>query len=224
MRLTGDTTPARWLTDRLVEGSHQVNMLVPPVFPMYARILHPLVHWYDEPVITRWADLARRAGMTRMNRLTQFPSLAKSLGLSAAEQPGHQLPDAELHALVNALAEMSGSADCYAAVAPELAVEAPPPGGTVRIGRNIHVLYACTVRDIHDIDGDGQPIAPNVWWPAERSWCVASGRDLHSTYLGGPEHLVETVLTHSELEALPAFPDDPITLDAEQAAPRTHER
>lgn len=225
MRLTDDIAPARWLTDRLVPGSYRVDMLVPPVFAAYARILHPLIHWYDEPVIIRWSELAQQAGIVRMNRLIQFPSLAAPLGLTAAEQPGYELPDAQLHALVHALADVSGTAaTCYAAVAPELAAAEPPPGGTVRIGRNAHVLYIGTLNDIHDIDGDGQPIEPNAWWPAERSWCVAAGRDLHSTYLGGPAQLVETVLTHPELEALPALPEDPITLDADQAAPHTHER
>jgi hypothetical protein len=55
---------------------------------------------------------------------------------------------------------------------------------------------------------------PNLWWSHDRSWCVASEIDLPWTYVGGSKGLIGRVLSHPELEALPALPDDPNTLRA----------
>ena len=49
---------------------------------------------------------------------------------------------------------------------------------------------------------------PNIWWPEDRAWYVATDIDLYDTYVGGSEECIEAILSHLELEALPA------TLDA----------
>ena len=54
-------------------------------------------------------------------------------------------------------------------------------------------------------------MAPNLWWPADRSWCVATEIDLAWTYVGGPAGLIEAVLGDERIEALPAGPGDPLT-------------
>jgi hypothetical protein len=53
--------------------------------------------------------------------------------------------------------------------------------------------------------------SPNVWWPADRAWYVASEIDLPWTYIGGPRGLIDAILTDVRMEALPAAPDDRIT-------------
>jgi hypothetical protein len=55
---------------------------------------------------------------------------------------------------------------------------------------------------------DGQ--CPNLWWPADRAWCVASEIDLPWTYVGGPRGLIDAILADDRIEALPAAPDDPV--------------
>jgi hypothetical protein len=52
--------------------------------------------------------------------------------------------------------------------------------------------------------------SPNLWWPADRVWCVASDIDLPSTYLGGTRALVEEVPGDDRLEAVPARLTDPV--------------
>lgn len=42
---------------------------------------------------------------------------------------------------------------------------------------------------------------PNLWWPVDRAWCVASGIDLPWTFVGGSTDLVEAVIDHSDLDA-----------------------
>jgi hypothetical protein len=50
--------------------------------------------------------------------------------------------------------------------------------------------------------------SPNLWWPDDRAWCVATEIDLAWTYVGGPGALVTDVLANPRLEAQPASPDD----------------
>ena len=50
--------------------------------------------------------------------------------------------------------------------------------------------------------------SPNMWWPADRAWCVATDIDLFDTYVGGSTECIEAVLGNPDLEALPT------TLDA----------
>ena len=50
--------------------------------------------------------------------------------------------------------------------------------------------------------------SPNLWWPDDRAWCVATEIDLAWTYVGGTTALIRDVLANSDVEAQPASPDD----------------
>jgi len=50
--------------------------------------------------------------------------------------------------------------------------------------------------------------SPNLWWPRDHAWCVASEIDFCSTYLGGSRALVERVLADESLEAIPVRLED----------------
>ena len=45
--------------------------------------------------------------------------------------------------------------------------------------------------------------SPNIWWPEDRAWCVATEIDDQDTFVGGSAACIERVLAHPELEALP---------------------
>lgn len=57
--------------------------------------------------------------------------------------------------------------------------------------------------------------SPNLLWPADRSWCVASEIDLDSTMVGGPRALVEAICAHPDLEAFEVDGDDPVWADSD---------
>ena len=46
------------------------------------------------------------------------------------------------------------------------------------------------------------PESPNLWWPDDRAWCVATDIDLDSTHLGGSASLIREILADSRFEAL----------------------
>jgi hypothetical protein len=56
-----------------------------------------------------------------------------------------------------------------------------------------------------DLDPDDfEPQSPNLFWPQDRSWFVATEIDLDSTYVGGSQRLVRELLGDCRLEAWPA--------------------
>jgi len=55
---------------------------------------------------------------------------------------------------------------------------------------------------------DSERQMPNLWWPADRSWCVASDGDLAWTYIGGSAELARRLESEARIEVLPASPKD----------------
>ncbi len=58
-------------------------------------------------------------------------------------------------------------------------------------------------------NGHFVPQSPNLFWPADHAWCVATEIDLPHTYLAGPEALIESLLAHPRLVATRVSPGDP---------------
>lgn len=53
-----------------------------------------------------------------------------------------------------------------------------------------------------------EPQSPNLFWPADQSWCVATEIDFDSTLLGGDTDVIDAVLASPHLETWPIDPDD----------------
>ncbi|HZQ50188.1 MAG TPA: hypothetical protein VFB69_07765 [Candidatus Dormibacteraeota bacterium] len=49
---------------------------------------------------------------------------------------------------------------------------------------------------------------PNLWWPDDQAWCVATEIDLPWTYVGGSKALIEDVLAADRLGAKPLSLDE----------------
>ncbi|MBZ4323638.1 hypothetical protein [Streptomyces huiliensis] len=60
------------------------------------------------------------------------------------------------------------------------------------------------------------PQSPNLFWPDDRAWCVATDTDLDSTYLGGSAALVTDVLADERLEAVRVEVTDPVWADSDE--------
>jgi hypothetical protein len=43
--------------------------------------------------------------------------------------------------------------------------------------------------------------SPNIWWPDDRAWCVATEIDLDSTYIGGSQACIDQIVADPEFEA-----------------------
>lgn len=63
------------------------------------------------------------------------------------------------------------------------------------------------------------PQSPNIFWPDDRAWCVATEIDLDSTYIGGSEALAQALLGEPRLEARRVQPGDPINAYSDSINP-----
>ena len=62
-------------------------------------------------------------------------------------------------------------------------------------------------------DGESwfSPQSPNLVWPVDRSWCMATEIDFDSTLVAGSRDLIDAVLAAPDLEAWPVAPEDDLT-------------
>jgi hypothetical protein len=59
------------------------------------------------------------------------------------------------------------------------------------------------------------PRSPNLFWPDDRSWCVAGEVDFDSTLVAGTAGLIDEILQRGDLEAWPVGPDDSMAYDGD---------
>lgn len=58
--------------------------------------------------------------------------------------------------------------------------------------------------------------SPNLFWPEDRTWFVASEIDFDSTLVGGSADLIKAILAAPGLDAWPIGPDDSLAADADK--------
>ena len=59
------------------------------------------------------------------------------------------------------------------------------------------------------------PQSPNLFWPEDRAWCVASEIDFDSTLLGGTTELIDAILQAPTFDSWPIRPDDSLASGAD---------
>ena len=93
------------------------------------------------------------------------------------------------------------------------------PSGRVRLPGRDYLLFTCPVTAAgvsSDPDDFAMDDGPNLWWPDDRAWCVASEIDFPYTYVGGSARLIDEILADPSIEALPATIHDRITADGDR--------
>lgn len=68
----------------------------------------------------------------------------------------------------------------------------------VRLPNRQYLLFTGAVAE-----GDGWQDGPNLWWPADRAWCVASEIDLDYTLVGGSSELCTELIASGASEVSP---------------------
>ena len=227
-----DLSPASWVAAALAgQQFGTVASLVPPVFEGYVRLLHPAVRYQgDADVDVPWSQVAAGNGRTA-HRLMQWPSITGSWDyVREDDQPElwNGAP-AEGHLPASLAARLAGlltphtatAADCvfglwdgYGFVASgDRVPRLPAPGRSYLLLRGEVGLAAANLAP------EPWEQSANLWWPADRRWCVATDVDLMSTYVGGSVRLVDQLLTGPGLEAWPAEPEDPVGYAADTVNP-----
>ncbi|GEM35473.1 hypothetical protein NN3_64800 [Nocardia neocaledoniensis NBRC 108232] len=217
-----------------------LGSLVPAVFPAYARVFHPAYRKTAKSDATpvRWSEIAATHERT-MHALAQWhpinPPQGKNSGhtLDAlAPRPGvwddepvvGALPSSVVTRLSGLLTRHTTTPGrCWLAIW-EGYGDLDPRWRTAPSfdlpGRLMHLLagpVAAAAFPLNDRPG-AEPfrnLHPNLWWPADRAWCVATDVDMMTTYVGGSVAAIEALTGDPGLEALAATADDRVTWNSD---------
>ena len=218
-----------WFRERLRPPWNNVaSSWVPTGFDAYARILHPIRDENGQPLI-RWADVSRWSGVALKPSVQWYHVALPEVAPSAEPPwPGHgpcvgSLSRADALELVRRLVVWTPggcSFGVWEGYGGDLTVGGPVVEDVPRRSDEMAVLEL-PWRSYAMFEG---PVAgatcfmtsrfqsPNLWWPEDRSWFIASEIDLPWTYVAGSRHLVDELLDDPEIEALESSPDERLDL------------
>jgi hypothetical protein len=219
LQAAANSQPADWLVAGLRGFGESVLSLVPAGFSAYVRIFHPAQRRIGsrEIAFVSWHEIAAANGK-QAHAGMQFAGLTGSLSSDGVGQPGvfdhppefGSLPEELAVALAPVLAHNTATPDrCWFAIwegfggLPDEALRAP--------------TFSAPHREYHLLRGPVDQLAegaydflgqqsPNLCWPEDRSWCLATEIDLDTTYVGCEEACCEEILALSALEALAVNP------------------
>ena len=202
-----DLDVADWLRSSLTTFATNVASFLPGHLPAYARLYHPFDFGGGAaPAGGTWRDLATRAG-----RELSDPAAAADFalyGVANAQAPVGTMPPDLIQALLPHLETAAATPEaCYFAVWEGLGCSVVPPTRmpTLELPHRAYHLFAgplAAARTSYSPMPWGHQSA-NLWWPADRAWCVATEIDFGWSYVGGPRTCIEAVLADARFEAVP---------------------
>lgn len=216
MSVLADVGPAAWIGEALAPAARTATVaaMVPSVFPAYARVLPPAHDPHDERR-HRWSEIAAHTGVP-LTAETRFDDLVAGSGRWGRPADGglHARETQALAGVLSSFTETPGQA--FFCLWEGFGLEetnawSDRPMRVQTSDRAYHLLAGPV---------DAAPVLPtpvewrcaSLWWPADRSWLVATEIDGYLTYVGGSQAAIEAVIADPALDAVrvePATPLDP---------------
>jgi hypothetical protein len=233
LRVSDDVSAAAWIGRRLGGDFGAVIRSVPSGYPAYARICHPAADRDGAPVT--WGEVAQVTGR-QIHPLMQWHAVAGSpdplnirgsLWSGSEPKQGHLVSEL-LGRLCELLADHTTTVQrCFFClwqgygltrgpsaipVSPALSFKGARRRRVHLSGRD-HVLLAGPLPAALQIGwwhsaNWFEPRSPNLFWPADQAWCVASEIDFDSTLIGGSTELIDAILHAPRFDSWPLQPDD----------------
>ena len=221
LEFSEDVSEARWVEESL-SAFGTLRSLLPDGFAAYGRIFHPAYLNRDEERPVRWSTVAEWTGRT-IHPLMQFERIAglsedphdmyKDPPWGSLPQRG-SIPERECRTLVEALRSFTSTpANCFFCLWEgygNINTRLYKASSRVRAPGRDYLLFRGPIDAIMAFLAGDRPFwgdSPNIWWPEDRAWCVATDIDLYDTYVGGIEECIEAILNNPDLEALPTTID-----------------
>ena len=222
--LCEDVSDATWVEESLSDFEN-LRSLLPGGFEAYARVFHPAYLEDREGQPVRWSTVASWTGRT-VHPLMQFERVAGLSEDSMYPDPpwgSHpelgSIPESECRTLLNVFKGFTSTpGNCFFCLWDGYSVVSFGSGysfidnckyntnSRVRGPGREYVLFRGPLHSIMAFLEEDEPFwgqSPNIWWPEDRAWCVATDIDLFDTYVGGSQECIEAVLSNPSLEALP---------------------
>jgi hypothetical protein len=215
-----DVSTGVWISSARRRGTPgTVASLVPAVFAACARVFHPAVRYVgDDDAEVPWTEVAAHNGTTaqplvRWETLTRGPVDCQPPVWDDGPSEGH-LPVVLAARLATVLARHTTTpADClfgrWDGFGPDLPSPDVLPRLLLRGEKDVVLVRGAVVDAVRNLAPEPHEQSANLWWPADRAWCVVTDVDLRSTYVGGSEACVAELLRTPGVEAVPAAPGDP---------------
>ena len=243
LELVDGSAAGAWIKPRLGGRFGAVTREVPKGLEAYARVFHPASDATGRPV--RWAEVASVCGTTPHPAMQWHAilGLRDADELRSSYRPGDgsgvrwtgsdpsigPIDIDTLDALCEVLADHAADVThCFFGLClihgwlASVSADTLPPLLKLPHDRS-HIVLAGPLSAVDQImyDWSQDPSeslhreAPNLIWPADRSWFVASEVDLDSTLVGGSVTLIDAVVDSPGLEAWRVEPTDSLADDGD---------
>jgi hypothetical protein len=235
LRVSDDVSPAGWIASRLTGGFGAVTRAVPSGYPAYARICHPAVDRGGR--LVAWSEVARATGR-HTERGNLVPEVLGALCDLLADHTA--TPEDCFFCLWDGWGWIEGNMTVFRAsaggaaigpeepIAPAFSAEELSRPRVHLPGRDYLLLAGSLAAALQIgcwVSADWfDPQSPNLFWPADRAWCVATEIDFDSTLIGGTTALIEAVLEAPTLDSWRVGPVDSLAFDADQINPAPSRR
>ena len=195
-----------WLRRSLTRFAAPVAAVIPGHFAAYVRIYHP----FGDPAAASLSG----PGLRRWNMLASHPVRTAEDGASFARQgplgtqaPTGTVPRALVEPLVLHLSPAIPADDQYFFALWEGFADSVVAHGRAPTLELPHRRYHVFTGSLASARSSYSSIpfsyrSPNLWWPADRAWCVATEVDAAWTYVGGSRELIDRLLTDSRIDAV----------------------
>jgi hypothetical protein len=192
-RLLTDVSGADWIVQRLWPWGRdlgtRVGALVPEGFEAYVRLFHP-----DERGRDSQGTLSRDEATALARLLREFAPSDRALfclwdGFGFLSDQGSAWLTKRRGRLSELIKRWRSSRRSTRALSWEKAIP------LVRTQARAYLMYEGSLDAVANFTHmGGQYQSPNIWWPEDRAWCVASEIDLRSSLVGCSAACAETLL------------------------------
>jgi hypothetical protein len=238
LELVDDVSSADWIVGSVRNFEYDVGSLLPVTFESYARVLHPAarVSAVGDPVDVRWADVAAANGRVAHAAMEWVAITGDWRFMNEDAQPGiwdrapsiGSLPSHQAASLADLLDRFTGTpSECwfgvwegYGNMAAHLRT-AP----MIEMPNRRMLLLRGPLRAAGTAFSHATwPESASLWWPDDRTWCVATDIDLQSTYVGGSAACIGAVLAKQRMETYPVSVDQTVHWRSDTVNPTPDER
>lgn len=247
--LQADVSAGDWIKARVLPwgSAYGTRMcsVAPTGFEVYVRVFHHL----DEPVGDsrvgiRWAEVAERTGRI-MHPTVQFTRFGwpedPHRGILAPQEAAALVgvlrrytatPEDCWHGIWHGYGSLAGSVSVLTLRRPRrrlgnrkrrstrldqpLDLTGAP---TLSLPGREYYLFRGPIDAAHQFEFSGFRQTPNLWWPQDKAWFVASEIDLDSTVVACSRACAEALLD-GDLEALEVAPEDRLDIAGDTINPR----
>jgi len=243
LTVPNDNSAAEWISSHLSDFSACiVTSIVPNCFEAYLRIFHPAITLDGEPVSWDEVAAAEGHQMHASAQWHSLPGVENSKNFIGSKwtgippQTGLRLE--VLKPICALLKKYTGNDEfCFFGLwngwpedeykdlwqslrtleeknqPTEKDFRAPRFGLPTHAGRDYFLLHGPLGTAVEMVDIGLISTSPELIWPLNKTWFLVSDIDLDSTYVGGSNELIESLLRISEIETWRVMPSDSLTIN-----------